>query len=518
MAKKIDSNIVGLSFAEELTLGVLPGVSEANAVWYPLEPNEFDDFGGEIATVKRAPISASRQTRKGTTTDIEAGGGFQQDFTQSNLNRLLQGFFFADAREQPSTHPISGAAGVTVTMANFTASNAINVGTGHGTKFKAGMIIRTSGNVNAANNVNDAVIASITGDALTTQKTFVSETVVAGVSRLDVIGFELPVSTAALVVSGGVATITRPSGTFLDFGLTPGQWIFVGGDIANSSFAQGKFYCRVKSISALALVVDEISLANPISETASGSIKVQFYIPTMLRNEKTPSLIKRRSYNLERTLGQDENGVQSEYLIGSVPNEFSLEIGSTDKIMSELSFVALNNILRDGTTGVKAGTRMALVSEDAFNTSANVYQMRLYVHNTGAVTPASVFEYVREASLTVNNNVTGLKAIGTVGNFEMNVGDFEVSGELEVYFSNVAAISAVKNNSDVGFNIIAAMRNAGFIFDIPLLQLGGGRAEVEKDEPVLLPVEQMGAENAFGFTLSYCNFKYLPTAAMPVVQ
>ena len=47
---KIDSNITGLAYAEEAVLGSLPG-EDGNAgtpVWHRLNPNSYNDFGGEI--------------------------------------------------------------------------------------------------------------------------------------------------------------------------------------------------------------------------------------------------------------------------------------------------------------------------------------------------------------------------------------------------------------------------------------------------------------------------------------
>ena len=97
LVKKQDSNSTGLRYCQEASLGVLPAT--ADQVWYPAEPNSYSDFGGQIKTVARNPINASRQNQKGVTVDLDASGGWNSDLTKTNLLRLLRGFMFADMRE-----------------------------------------------------------------------------------------------------------------------------------------------------------------------------------------------------------------------------------------------------------------------------------------------------------------------------------------------------------------------------------------------------------------------------------
>lgn len=519
----IDSSRVGLNYAEESCIGKLPDATPDSGLqdggkWYPLDPNEFDDFGGEVTTLARNPLSASRQRQKGVVTDLEASGGFNQDITQDGLTRLLQGFFFADTRERSNTDPLNGATAQKVVLASTVATGSrINLGTGGGAKMKVGYLLKMSGMANSENNRSDMQITAISGDELTVSGTLVNETAPAG-SRLEVIGYKFGSGVAGIVFTGGeVLTLTRSSGSFITDGFMVGEWIFIGGDSAGVRFANNQpGYARVEAVAAGALTLREPTWV-PTTDTGSGKT-IEVYTGIFLRNEKDLNLIKRRSYQLERTLGNDADGVQSEVLIGAVANELSINLETADKMMADLSFVAMTNELRTGAQGLKAGNRDAvLLDQDAYNTSSDVYQLRLFVVDPAKATPKSLYAKVLSGNVTVNNNASGLKAIGTLGSFDINVGDFEVGGELEAYFSTVAAVAAIKNQADVGFNMICAKDNAGFVYDIPLLALGGGRVEVEKDEPIKLSLETSGAENKMGFTLGATFFAYLPNVAMPTV-
>jgi hypothetical protein len=504
---KIDSNITGLAFAEEECLKQLP----TTPVWYGLEPNSYSDFGGELSTVARAPIDPSRQNKKGTITDLDASGGFNTDFTKSNLTRLLQGFFFADARELPSTQALNAAAvpltGVTAADDTYAAASGLAV-------FGANMLVFASGFANAANNGLKTVV-SATATGVVVSEALADETPSAG-AKLECVGRQLASADANIAVTGNVVSLIVTAGDFTTMPeLFPGRWVFIGGDATANRFANNVGFARIKSVAAKALVFDDVTW-QAANETGTGK-SIRIFTGTVIKNEKTPSLIKRRSYNIERTLGEGENGTQCEYLEGAVANEFTLNVPQADKLNADLSFVACDNTYRSGDVGdeQKAGTRLSAPGEDAFNTSSDIYRIKMAVHDAASSNPAALFGYVSEANVSINNNVTPNKAVGVLGSFDTSAGNFEVGGSITAYFTTVAAVKAVRANADVGLSVIGAAKNAGFVFDIPLLGLGGGRLNVEKDAPITVPLEPAGAENANGYTMLYEVFSYLPNLAMP---
>lgn len=621
----IDSNITGLAVAEEICPGFLPTIDDDGFLptWYEQEPNTYPDtFGGTLKTQARAPIKANRQRSKGTTIDLDAAGGWNTDYTQNNLTRLLQGFMFADARQKPTTAPLNGD-DIAVTGV---ASNVIAVVGASG--FLPGQLIAVKGSVSndgvyTVDTVDDAGITTVedmidetfpdgvtvsvvgenfeAGDVAVTlageigtlhnggtapvaatgiytiasgQNAAPADTVTIGevtytfVNTTPANPYEVLIGGAALntaqnltatinglstlspahpdvVATNGAAgivdlaakikgvagnniatteagahtsfadtTLTSGAGhSYLSLGLIPGEWCFLGGDTAGHHFANNIGYFRVGSIDDTHIVMDRTTWT--VEAEAAGSLTIDIFAGMLVQNENDPDLIKKRSYQLQRTLGKDADGTQSQYIVGAVPDEFTLNVPLSNDINVDLSFVAQSEEFRTGADGLKSGSLVAALDEDAINTANDIYEMAMTVITPGNSNPVKLFGYLSDAKIVIANNVSSIKGIGKLGGIGVNVGIFEVSGTATAYFQSVAANIAITNNDDVDQHFIVAKHNAGFVYDIGLLTLGGGNIKIESNKPITVPLTTDAAQNKNGSTLTVTNFGYLPTLAMP---
>lgn len=506
-ANKQDSNATGLRYAEESELGVLPGTLGADAVWYPFEPNSYADFGGQISTVARNPINQSRQRKKGVVTDLDASGGFNQDLTFDNTTRVLQGFFFATMHEKATTRPLNSdpvvLTGILAANDDYTAASGLP------TSIVSGDLVYASGFGVAANNGLKRANATSTGIAISVADALSDEATPPAAAGVKLVGHQFGTGTSAIALNGSLVRLTESTLNLTTLPLTVGEWIFIGGDGATLRFDNNVGFARISAIAATYLEFDKVTFT-PSTEAGTGDT-IQIFYCDFIKNESDPTLIVRRTYQLERTLGEDDDGTMSEYLVGAVPNELTLNIAQADKVTMDLSFVAIDFEQRDGLDDVKIGDRPSLTVEDAYNTSSDITRIKLAIPGDAAVAP--LFAFATEMTLSLNNNVTPNKAIGVLGAFDTSAGTFEVGGNMTAYFANVEAVAAVRNNTDITLDVFMLKNNKALMWDIPLLSLGDGRLSVEQDQPITLPLETNAAESSFGHTLMFARFNYLPDIA-----
>jgi hypothetical protein len=524
---KIDSNSTGLSYSEEVSPKTLAGAP----VWMNMEPNSYKDFGGTLAVKARNPINAGRQRRKGVTVDLDAVGGFQTDLTQSNLQDLLQGFFFASLRKKGEAKNALGVA--TMTIAVTAATDRFTVGGTGGPAdltavFQAGDLVYTTGFVNAANNglfkvvtTAAAYITVCAADGANTAVTTVDETANSAASIVRV-GFETAVGDLDVDASLDLPALTSTLLDFATLDLSVGEWLYLGGDVAATQFttAANNGFARVRTIAANRLTLDKAQ-ATMVTEANTTKL-VQIFIGRCLKNEVGADIV-RRTYQLERTLGMPDTTdtePQSEVVTGAVPNEITFNIPSADKITVDLTFVGMDHEVRTADEGTKSGdgTVVVVAGEDAFNTSSDLTRIKLAVHSdtNEALTP--LFAFANELTLVINNNVSPDKAVGVLGAFDATAGQFQVSGSITAYFCDVAALAAIRNNSNITLDMHMVKNNTGISIDVPLITLGDGKCTIERDQAIKLPLSSDAASGVdvdtdMDHTLLMVFFDYLPTAA-----
>lgn len=508
MVNKIDSNSTGLAYAQETAPKVLP----ATPNWYALEPNTYNGFGGNITTVARSPINPSRQRQKGMVTDLDASGTFEHDFTFTDTQRLMCGVFMTNGNEQGTTIPFNGAA-LPVTSVTGTGPFVYN-GTGIGTAVAGGsgngvgLLLNAQGFTQPGN--NGLKLSTVAAASALTVSTAggAAEASPPSTASISFAGIRLTPATALVVAGGARPTIgplpaqTLTNLTSATANLGVGSWVYV------LLPTQG-FFARILSFVGGIMTFDVTSKA-VVPQTAADT-NLDIYFSSIIHNELDPTLIKPLSYTYRRTLGNNGTGVQSEYVQGWQFNTFTMNIASADKVTVSFDGLGLDVLQRTGAQGLLPGPTVPAVGGTAFNTSSDFSLFKLSLIDPTTAAPSPLFAFVTDGTLTINNNVTVDKAVSVLGGFDTTLGMFEVGGTLNAYFSDIAAVAAVRNNADCQFTAILAKENRGVIVDYPLLQLGNGRLNVVQNEAIKIPLDQMAVQSSTGWTASVSYFRYLPT-------
>lgn len=512
-SNKVDSNITGLRVADEECTGKLPDIG---VIWKPLEPNGYPDFGGQISTVARNPINPSRQRKKGVVTDLDASAGLSTDFTQEGQQDMMEAFLYADARrkDELTTPVIDGA------------NDEYEPAAG-GDGYLAGDLLFAKQFSDPAANGLKTVTGTPTATAIGVVESIPALTGQTGI--ISRVGFRFATGDAEINVSGTLPALTATVKNLTQLGLIPGEWVFIGGDTAVTTFAgttNGGF-ARIRSVNAGSITFDK---TDKTFTTDAGTGKtIRIFFGRVIKNE-LGALIKQLPKQFERTLGapdQDKpDELQAEYMIGCLANEFSISISTASKIEMDMSFVCTNSERRsagppgvpNATIGVKEGARPALIESEAFNTSSDISRVRLAKVDALNPAPTPLFMFAEEIALTLNNGVTPIKAVGTLGNIDSSIGTLEMGGSLTALFSTVEAVDAVNNNEDMTLDLAIVKNNQGFLMDLPLITLGDGKPTVEQDNPIKLPLTMDAASGAkvspdLDYTLMVIYFDYLPDVA-----
>jgi len=513
---EIIGNVTIKSVTFDKTTTVVAQNASDGPDWYPREPNDYGSVGGELNTQARRPLSPSRQLQRGDVVGFDAEADFTEDLTQTNLQRIAQGFFFADSYDKPRTDPFNTPT-MTVGAVDGTAKTVIvNSLSGDGLEITAGYIVKLSGMGDPANDIVSHVSAldgTATPQTLTLDEDLVDEATPPDVAAVRAVGYQFALGDASFLSTESLARMVVVGVDLTTLNLQVGEWVYIGGDTPETTFDQDQGFARIATIASGEITFDYIDWTPSTVLDSAAAKTVQIFFGRVIKNEKELSKIKRRTYTMERTLGSDDDGPQAQYVGGLVANEMTLSLPSEDFVGLEMRFVGLDEYFRNGKDGLYPGTRHSLPSESAFNTSNSLLFFDLYKHDA-MVTATALFGYAEEAELTITNNAEIKKALGTLGGIDITVGNFEVTGSIDAYLSTVEALQAVRANVKSGMTLALGKENSGMVLDMPLVTLGREDLETEQDEAVMVPLTVSGAENDNGYTALFTFFPHLPDAAM----
>lgn len=510
---RILTNNTALSAAAETSVGV------AGTDWFLLEPNDIGTFGASISTVTREPISKDRARRKGTIVDLDSAVEFEADLTMSSAWDFMEAFMFAtstnaDVRITDATATLSTGFNVTALSADAAAKLNQFHASGRATLVHASGF--TTSDLNGTWELDGAVATAAT---LLPISTLPSGTAQEGI--VEIAGVRTVAGDITISVLSSLATITSTDATapvdFRSLGLTVGQQVHIGG-LTSANRPNSYGYGRVTLLTASAMYLDKIDatlVTSDGTDTGSGgtAVATDILFGQHVRNVSTDEAdFLERSYTFELAMPNLEagGGTMYEYALGNYANELTLNVPLAEKATLGFGFIGT-----DTDTPVASGSRKSGASAavdpaltEAINTSADVLRLRVADVDENAMT--SCF---KDFTLTLNNNVSPEKCIGTLGAEFMNTGNFMVDLEAEVLFTDVAVAEAIRNNTTVSMDLILRNNDGAIGLDIPSMTLGDGAKSFPVNESVTIALSGMAFNDpVFGTSLGISTFPTAPTA------
>ncbi|MBT2321292.1 hypothetical protein J7E62_02825 [Variovorax paradoxus] len=190
----------------------------------------------------------------------------------------------------------------------------------------------------------------------------------------------------------------------------------------------------------------------------------------------------RKTFSFEHTL----TDVGSRLLYtGMEPNtmELNVEVGSI--ITGSFGFIGQTHDVRDGASYLP-GAPVASKSFDVMNAVTDVGTV--FEGDTNLLAGGS---FIKSLSLSLNNNARGQKAVGVFGNAGVGLGEFEISGSMQVYFEDATYykkwLDGERTSLTVGF---CDSQGNGYLFELDKVMFrdgglnpGGNNEDVMLDLP-----------------------------------
>ena len=515
---RVLTNSTGLRAADEVSPGVLSG----SPSWFGVEFDSLDGFGAELTTTPRRPISPTRGRKKGTPTDSDSAVEFGTDLTMEAADRFSEAFMFAEwaNREFKFNAPPATGTGYTIPAASALLAGKLLQSAAASTLFWA------KGYVQPANNGLKLLTAAVAPAAvLLTVSGLTAETPPANAS-LQVAGLRTNNDLQLTIALDGTGSVTSSAGavSWAARGLRPGMFVHLGGT-TNALVGTNRFVIaatqvsgmvRVVTVSGLVFTFDKASagllVAGAGTSTApgtAGNVDVLFgrfarNLPNESNTDDARYLEKTTQFEASfPTLGAGGTP-RYEYAPGNFANELAIEVPLTGKVTASFGFIGLASEPITSVRKTNAAAAVAPLRTTAVSSAIDVVL-------TSSLVSAVSETCFKSSTISLVNNVSAEKCVGTLGARFVNAGIFELNVEGQMLFTTEDMVNAVRENRTVSYTATMKNDDGAMVVDAPEMTVGGGDREYPVDESVLVNLTFASHTSAvFGFDASISLLPVVP--------
>lgn len=476
----MDVDSVSLHYVPEVTAGVTP----ASPAWRELRVTTPQiSIGTE--TIESNEITGDLQVRDMIDVGQQVSGSLGLEASFRNWDDWLEATSGGTWAQKLNAAPTA------VTTGQFTIGGAAP-------SWKAGFLVMASGFAQTANN-GLFVASAPTANGIGVTGTMAEPTPPAGAS-VRLVGFQCATGdcTAGAVVSGRARLIiTVASGSWLDLGLTVGEWVRVGGDAGANSFTvtapQNNGWCRISGITSTILEFD-LYPAGWAADTA-GAKAIRILIGDRLTNG-----VVRRAFTVQRRFNS-HSPVTYENSRGQEGSTLQIQLRPKSIVTATLGLLGRTG---DRSNAQNAGsTNIAPFTGDVMATT-DITQLTI----DGVAHGSTDDSYMQNFTLGLDGRMRQRTSVNARGFVGTGRGKMRVGGQIEFYFGSKGIADKAIANVDVGLaGVMLDDTKAGYVWDIPAGRLQGDVDTPGTEQDAMFRGTFMGRKHpTLGYTIYFGRF------------
>ena len=285
--------------------------------------------------------------------------------------------------------------------------------------------------------------------------------------------------TAATIDASTTDDSFNDSGSGFTFGV--GEWIRVAGyvDPANNGFF------KLLSVTTAKLVVD----ANLVTEGVGPSITID---NSFIRNGVT-----RSSFSLEKEF---VDITQFLSYTGMIAGTMDLEVAAGAILTGSFGFLGLASARGVATIGTGGPT--AATATEVMNAVDDISLIREFDFASDLTVD------VQSVSLSVDNNLRPIDAIGTLGHVDVGAGRSTITGNITIYFSDGTMYDEYLNDTVSKLAFAAEKGTEAYVFELPRIEFTSSEVVAGSiDEDVMVNADfQAVRDPTNGYTIQISKY------------